>query len=162
MKKSSEHNIVERNVVSADVFFGLGAIMLVIVALLSVNLRTLLQQSGATRAIENQTLSRAVEAFSRINSPVILAQQNSVIIFGIHQDHLEISLDDVLRAPEVNRALGQRAMLITTPNGLDAHFLVLANAHAAGITSVETLRLHTFCQYLEQEIASGQILCGKE
>ena len=56
-----------------------------------------------------------------------------------------VPLNNIASAPELTAVWGQNPLLVVLSTGLEANFLIAANASAAGVPQVETLRLPADC-----------------
>lgn len=136
------------NLVASDLFFGLGAVILVAVVVLSLNLREVVTRAMADRAAtDTDTRQAAADLSAAISAPVLLADAQ-----GLHRlvagQRTTIPLADLWAAPGLDAWLGEAPLLVIAPQGQDAAFLLFSRAATVAPTPLPTLRLTRDCRAL--------------
>ena len=145
------------NLVASDLFLGLGAVMLVVVAAVSFGLQDMVARIAGPVASTTET-RQAVLALSRqTDRPLLLADAQ-----GLHRTRggtgADIGLDQVWTSPDVPEWLAEDPLLIIAADGQDAGFLVFSRAAQDGLGAVTTLRLPRGCRDLA--LTPGGIACA--
>lgn len=158
MAPGEDHGVVDRNLVTSDIFFGLGAILLIVVALLSLNIKDILTSIDNRSAISAEELSATLMEYASLQGPVIYAVEAGVLLLEAGEE-IEVPLNEVVPSEEVKLWLQRSNLLIVDPNGLEASFLLHSVASSLGMGSVRTMRLPNDCQSIS--IDADQLVCSK-
>ena len=138
------------NLVASDLFFGLGAIMLVLLAALSLGLRGIVSQALADRSAKPDEVRQAVaELAAARQAPVLLADSSGLHRLAGNTAAL-IALDDLWAAEQLSLWLADDPLLVVTASGEDAAFLVFSRAATLSAAPIVTLRLTQNCKSLAQ------------
>ena len=148
-----------RNLVIADLFFGLGAVLLIVIAVISLSVKDMLSDLIATSAPDVQDTERAVQALAMARAPVLYATSA-----GLHRvtanSTEQIGLNDISAAPLLAEWLADTRLLIIDPAGQEAAFLTFARAARSDMAGLNTLRLTSACRSL-QASGADQFACGR-
>jgi hypothetical protein len=144
------------NLVAADLFFGLGAVILVAVAALSLNVRNMLSEVMGSQGAGSQDTLQAAAALSATTGPILLADAAGLHRLADGAGSL-IALDDLWAAPDLPAWLAETPLLVVAPQGQDAAFLTFSRAAGAGTPPLATLRLTQDCRALR--LAAQGIQC---
>lgn len=136
------------NLVASDLFFGLGAVILVTVAALSLGLKDMV-----ARVITDQS---ATPDETRAASASLAAQTGQTVLFadaaGLHRMHRGsealIPLADLWDAPDLPGWLAEEPLVIIAASGQEAAFLTFSRAASAQPAPLQTLRLPGDCAEL--------------
>jgi hypothetical protein len=143
------------NLVASDLFFGLGAIMLVVVAAVSLNLRAVMERVVTSRTPGPEATLRAVKGIDP-GAPVLLADAAGLRRIVGGREEL-IALDRLWQDPRLEGWLQDDPLLIVAAAGQEAAFLTFSRAASLRPEPIATLRLPGDCRILRQT-AEG-ILC---
>lgn len=143
-----------RNLVISDIFFGLAAILLIVLALMTANLRALIERRapGETQSLE------ALADLPPSMGTVIFAGAAQVVIFG--ETDTRISLDDVLNDPAVAISLSDDPLVVIAPEGGEAAFLVVARAARLGIPALRLIYLDRHCAHVMVDTEAQALECN--
>lgn len=133
------------NLVASDLFFGLGAVLLVVVAALSLGLQQVVTQIITDRIAAPQDTRDAVAAYGAVsNRPVLLADDQ-----GLHrvagQTSALIPLDVLWASEHLPAWLDDDPLLIIALSGQETAFLTFARAAETHPAPLATLRLTQDC-----------------
>jgi|JI10StandDraft_1071094.scaffolds.fasta_scaffold95496_2 hypothetical protein len=139
------------NLVASDLFFGLGAVLLVVVAALSLGLREMVTQIVADRTADPDDTRQAVAALgAAFDGPVLLADDQ-----GLHrmsgQTSALIALDALWTSDQLPDWLAENPLLIVALSGQEVAFLTFARAAETHPAPLATLRLTDDCHAIRQE-----------
>ena len=134
-----------QSLVAADIFFGLGAIILIVLALLSLNFQTILSTAAQSDAATRAELRSSATRLSQTQGVVLLADAQGIQISQDAQSSA-IALDAISGLQELTDHLRAGALLIIGPEGREAAFLLQASAARAGIPSHRVVRLPIRCR----------------
>ena len=148
-----------QNLVISDLFFGLGAVLLIVIAVVSLSVQNMLSGLIATSDPDFKDTEAAVQTLARDSGPVLFARSGG--LQWVTTDGAEmIGVNDFSTEPRLQRWLGDATMLIIDADGQVAAFLTLASAARSGVTALNTLRLAMPCRALRPTDA-GQIACAR-
>jgi hypothetical protein len=136
------------NLIASDLFFGLGAVILVTVAALSLTLQDVVARAMTDgRALPEDTRRAAAELSLAISRPILFADAE-----GLHRlaagRRTTLALDDLWGAPELAGWLEGPPLLVIAPQGQDAAFLTFSRAAGLATAPLPTLRLTQDCRVL--------------
>lgn len=150
MRDRAEPGHATLNLVASDLFFGLGAVILFLVAAISVGLQDIVSQALDDRAAGTEETREAVSALAvDMGAPVLLADAA-----GLHR--LEgatvdlIPLDDLWSSDRLGAWLGGAPLLVVALSGEDTAFLIFSRAATLSADPLVTLRLTQDCHRLRQ------------
>lgn len=142
------------DLVASDLFFGLGAVMLVVVAALSLSLREVVTRSLSDLAPDaTDTRQAATRLAVETGDTVLLADAEGLHRFGT--DKAELSgLDGLWSDPRLATWLAEDPLLVIAPLGQDAAFLTFSRAAELDPDLIVTLRLTQDCRAI-RKVAQG-------
>lgn len=150
MKGRAAKSHAALDLVASDLFLGLGAVMLVVVAALSLGLQdmvTRLLPSQNARPGDTRDAATALTATTGLT--VLLADEA-----GLH--HLKagsgevIALDDLWKSDRLEVWFAEEPLLIIAPSGQEVAFLTYSRASQSHPAPLLTLRLPHDCRELRQ------------
>ena len=145
--RNEDHGVM--NLVASDLFFGLGAVLLVAVAALSLSVQQVVSRAVADRSAAAEDTRVAVAVLAATTGPILLADAQ-----GLHRltaDRADlIEPDDLWSAPELAAWLAASPLLVIAPTGQDVAFLTYSRAAGEGLAALPTLRLTKDCRALRQ------------
>ncbi len=131
-----------RSLVVSDIFFGLAAILLILLALMSASLQTMLQSTAPEHA---DSLEAAQELLAEF--PVILFLDNAgITTIGENASH--VPLNAILSNERLPSLLAQDPLILIASDGIEAAFLMSALAERLDILALNTARLDKHCSDL--------------
>lgn len=139
------------NLVASDLFFGLGAVMLVVVAALSLGLQAMVTRVLADQgARAEDTMTAAASLTARTGLVLLLADGQ-----GLHRlqggARTSIPLDDLWQSDAPDLWLAEDPILVITPAGQDTAFLTFSRAASSHPGRIRTLRLPQECRDILQD-----------
>ncbi len=139
------------NLVASDLFFGLGAVLLVMVAALSLGLREVVTQIVADRSATPEDTRQAVSTLgAATDGSVLLADDQGLHRIAGQTSEL-IALDALWTSDQLPDWLGDNPLLIVALSGQDVAFLTFARAAETHPAPLATLRLTEDCHAIRQE-----------
>ncbi|MGR3483853.1 MAG: hypothetical protein ACU0BF_00770 [Paracoccaceae bacterium] len=133
----------------ADILFGLSAVLLIVLALLSTRLA-----EGIARAAETRERAQAVDALA-VTRAAVAALPGAVVLAtadGIEVGGARIPLSGV---PDWAPGEAGPLRLVVMPDGIEADFLLTPALARAGVASVERSRLTGACGRLVARDGGG-------
>lgn len=134
------------NLVASDLFFGLGAVMLVVVAALSLGLQQMVTRLVADRVTDAEDTSSALAALSRTDDVTLLLADAE----GLHHiqggTETSVALDEIWAFPQLSDWLADEPLLVIAPSGQETAFLTFARAAEIHPEPLATLRLTQDCR----------------
>lgn len=138
------------NLVASDLFFGLGAVLLVVVAALSLGLKEIVGQITSDRTAAPEDTRQAVAALvTTLDRSVLLADDQGLHLMGGETSTL-ISLDALWTSDQLPDWLADAPLLIVALSGQDTAFLTFARAAQTHPEPLATLRLTQDCHAISQ------------
>lgn len=133
------------NLVASDLFFGLGAVLLVVVAALSLGLKEIVTQIISDRTAAPDDTRQAVAALVAASDKTVLLADDQ----GLHRMQGEtstlISLDALWTSDELPDWLADAPLLVIAISGQETAFLTYARAAETHPAPLATLRLTQDC-----------------
>lgn len=144
------------NLVASDLFFGLGAVLLVVVAALSLGLRDMVARVAQEMTATPDQTRAAVVALGQVTGEALLLADAT----GLRhiQDGREtlIPLDDLWQSDLLAGWLAEAPLLVIAPSGQDTAFLTYSRAAALRPEPIPTLRLPQDCRQLIRAVDGFQ------
>lgn len=138
----------------SDLFFGLAAVLLIVLALLSSQIAPLMQRAGKPDA-DPQFLRSATPALAAHKGGVrhlMLLDAQGVMMTAAAQNGDTVTdaipLDEMLGSAPLLQGLHAEPLVLIAPDGLEAAFLLSSRAASEGVATLTTYRLPQGCRQL--------------
>lgn len=138
------------NLVASDLFFGVGAVILVVVAALSLGLKDMVARIVADRTASAEETRLATAALVETSGlKVLLADAQGLHRMQGKTDAL-IALDDLWQSDQLSDWFAEEPLLIIAASGQETAFLTFSRAAEFHPAPLATLRLTQDCRELRR------------